>query len=319
MPNYSYFFDFLNMKEYDVKNKDKCTDQFILYMLNRLQSMFKWDGLPETIPQRSLELFLQFFGHVCFTEYNGDLYVMHGGLGGEPDVYYMPTIYTVANPALNYSANLRINEDCIVMPSDTMYLGLLPIFSRYAKQMTETELSIYVATINSRIINLITAPDDRTKQSAEKYLADVDRGKLGVIAENAFLDGIRSQPYGNTGNSNNITNLIELMQYQKASFFNEIGLNANYNMKRESLNTEESQLNHDALLPLIDDMLKCRQDAAQKVNEKYGLDLRVDFASSWEDNAQELEAEQENIENATEDSQNESAEESEEMLNDEQA
>ncbi len=274
---------------YDPKKKKSCIDLTVDYMINRTQSMFKWEGLPDSIPQRSLELYLQLNGHCCFYEYNDTLYVFFGGLGGVPDVYYMPTIYTVANPYLNLSRNLKIDEDCIVASNDSLYIGLYPLFVKYANMLTETELSINIATINSRILNLISAPDDRTKASAEKYLKDVEDGTLGVIAENAFLDGIRTQPYGNTGNSNNITNLIELNQYQRATFFNEIGLDANYNMKRESLNSTESLLNKDALLPLVDDMLKCRKNAAEKVNNMFGLNVKVDFASSWEDNQIEIE------------------------------
>ena len=181
------------------------------------------------------------------------------------------------------------------MPNDSLYLGLLPMFSRYASAMTENELSMKLAIINSRIVDLISAPDDRTRASAEKFLEDIASGKPGVIAENAFLDGIRAQPYGNTANSNALTNLIETEQYFKASWFNELGLNANYNMKRESLNTSESQMNNDALLPLVDDMLKCRERAVEKVNEMFGTEISVSLASSWEDNEQEIELEHQQI------------------------
>lgn len=281
--------------EYDFADKSACNRQHIAYMLNRTQSMFRWGGLPETIPERSLELFLQTNGNVCFYKYNGELYVFTGGLGGEPDVYYMPTIYTIANPALKLSKSLNIGSECVVMPNDSLYLGLIPMFSRYASCMTENELSMKLAIINSRIVDLISAPDDRTRASAEKFLADVADGKPGVIAENAFLDGIRAQPYGTTANSNALTNLIEMEQYFKASWYNELGLNANYNMKRESLNTSESQMNNDALLPLVDDMLKCRKLAAEKVNDMFGTEISVSLASSWEDNVQEIELEHEQI------------------------
>ena len=277
--------------EFDFSDKSRCIDQHISYMLNRTHSMFKWDGLPETIPVRSLELYLQTNGNVCFYKHNGELYVFTGGLGGEPDAYYMPTIYTISNPALKLSVNAKIGVDCVVVPNDSLYIGLLPMFSRYASGMTETELSIRVATINSRIIDLISAPDDRTRASAEKFLQDTVSGKLGVIAETAFLDGVRAQPYGTTGNSNIITNLIELEQYFKASWFNELGLNANYNMKRESINSGESQLNTDALLPLVDDMLACRQRGAAAVNEMFGTEISVSLASAWELTAEETERE----------------------------
>lgn len=281
--------------QYDFANKPKCINQHVSYMLDRTQSMFRWGNLPDTIPERSLELFLQTNGNVCFYRYNGDLYVFTGGMGGEPDVYYMPTIYTIANPALKLSKSLKIGTECVVMSNDSLYIGLMPLFYRYATGLTENELSIKRAIINSRIINLISASDDRTKKSGEEYLKNIEDGKSGVIAENAFLDGIRAQPYATTANSNAITNLIEMEQYLKASWFNELGLNANYNMKRESLNTSESQMNNDALLPLVDDMLKCRERAIEKVNEMFGTEITVSLNSSWEDNEQEIELEHENI------------------------
>ena len=310
--NTRYYHILDNAFNYDPANKRENENQFITYMLNRTQSMFKWSGLPDTIPERILELFLQIEGHCCFYQYEDSLYVFFGGLGGKPDVYYMPTIYTIANPALGISKNLKIDDECIVMSNDSMYRGLMPLFTRYAAAMTETELSISIATKNSRIISLISAPDDRTKSSAEHYLDQVDKGRLGVIAENAFLEGIKTQPYGSAANTNVITNLIELMQYQKASWFNELGLNANYNMKRESLNSEESQLNNDALLPLVDDMLKCRRKAAEKVNEMFGTDISVDLASSWEDNEIEIAIEHGEIEEPIEDPEEGPAEDPEE-------
>lgn len=288
---------------YDFADKDKCIQQHITYMLNRTQSMFRWNGLPPTIPERVLELFLQINGNVCFYEYDEDLYIFVGGLGGEPNVYYMPTKYTIANPALKLSKTLDIDIDCVVVPNDSMYCGLIPLFSRYASAMTETELSIDIAIVNSRIVDLISAPDDRTKASAEKFLEDIRQGKQAVISENSFLDGIKAQPYGATGTHNTLTNLIEMMQYQKASWFNEMGLNANYNMKRESLNSAESQLNNDALLPLVDNMLEMRKIGAEKVNKMFGTNITVSLASSWEDNEIEIEESQESISGQPENSE----------------
>lgn len=279
----------------DPKNKMKVRADHIDYMLARTHRMFKWDNLPDTIPDRIPELFLQINGHVCFTEVNGDLYILTGGLGGPPDPYYMPTLYTVANPALNYSKSLKIGDDCVVIPNDSMYKGLMPLFTRYAAAMTETELSIFIASINSRISEIISASDDDTKESAEIYLQHIQDGELGVIGESAFMEGVNVHA-GNAGSVHTIIeDLIELEQYQKASWYNELGLNANYNMKRESINSGESQLNRDALLPLVDDMLQVRQEKIEQVNKKYGTDITVDLASAWKDNEIEISEEQKAI------------------------
>ena len=293
---YRYINEILpGMGEYCFTNKEKTINNYVRYMLARTQQIFRWNNLPETIPARMLELYLQTNGNTCFYRHEDSLYVFTGGLGGEPDVYYMPTIYTIANPALNMSVNAKIDIDCVVMPNDSMYMGLLPMFTRYATQLTENDISLNLATINSRIIALLSAQDDSTREACIEYLEKIKDGDMGVIAENTFLEGIRVQPYGNTSNTNMITNLIEYQQYTKASWFNEIGLNANYNMKRESLNSAESELNNDALIPLIDDMLNCRRTFADKVNEMFDTNISVELTSAWEDNQQELDAELENI------------------------
>lgn len=278
------------LNKYDFKNKSKNINTLLQYMLRRSTQMFYYNNLPETIPKYILELYIQTNGNVCFYEHENNLYVFTGGLGGEPNVYYMPTIYTIANPALKISKNLVIDKDCIVIPNDTCYQGMLPIFKKYATAIVENELSMNIASINSRIISLISASDDRTEKSAELYLNHVYDGDLGIISEETFLDGVKVQPYGNTSNDI-LTKLVEYNQYLKASWFNDIGLNANYNMKRESINSNESQLNDDMLFPTVDDMLERRKEGLDKVNKMFGTDISVELASSWKYNVTEKENE----------------------------
>lgn len=276
---------------YDVRNKDNVLSDHLCYMLIRALSMFKYNNLPETIPQRTLELYLLINGYTGWYKYEDNLYVLRGSLGGEPDANYMPTVFTFSNPALDISRNAEIDKDCIIMPNDDMYLGLLPLMRRYATALTENELSMFIADINARMQSLISSGDDATFESAKKYLKDIEDGKLGVIADEDFFEGIKAQPLSGSAQTS-ITNLIELEQYLKAGFFNDIGLNANYNMKRESLNSNESQLNDDMLYPLIDNMLKCRREALEKVNAMFGTDITVELNSSWKDNELEKDAAQ---------------------------
>ena len=292
----------LSMDEYD---KRKNRQMHVSYMLNRTLSMFGYDGLPETIPQRNLELYFQCGGHADFYAHKDDLYVFLSGLGGPLNPYYLPTIATIANPALNLTVNAKISypydqeeKNCIVVPNDSNYIGLLPMFNRYADMLTEAELSLNVAQINSRIIALISAPDDRTRESAEIYLQNIIEGKPGIVAEQAFLDGIRVQPYGTSGANANIKNIIESIQYIKASWLNDLGINANYNMKREALNSAESALNEQALLPLVDDMLRCRQEGLEQVNKKFGTNISVYLNSAWAINHEAVENSIENVDNS---------------------
>lgn len=273
----------------------------VRYMLARTQSMFKYENLPSTIPQRDLELLLQTCGYAGIVDVNGSLYALYGGRGGEPNPYYMPTIYTVANPALKLSKTYDIGKNVVVIPNDSMYVGLVPMFSRYASLMVENDISIRLAAINSRMTVLLSSPDDRTRQSAIEYLKNIEDGKLGVISDSAFLDSIKAQPGATQAFSNIMQELIELQQYLKASWYNELGLQSNYNMKRESINADEAAMNEDTLLPFIDDMLKCRKEGVQAVNDMFGTSITVSLASAWEDNQQELEMAHEEEEGGAED------------------
>lgn len=280
----------------EVAVRDICFDIF-----ERTQSMFQYSGLPETIPARVLELYLQLNGHCAFYKHNGELYVFFGGLGGKPDVYYMPTIYTIANPALNLSVQPEIDKDCVVVSNDSLYRGLSRVVCKYASFLVENEISIKVAQINTRIPALINAGSDRDKDAADKYIKDVYDGKLSSVASEDLFDEIKTQPYSTASGVNNVKSLIELEQYLKASLYNELGLNANFNMKREALNSAESALNDDSLLPLVDDMLRCRRVGLEKVNAMFGTNITVELASSWEDNQIEIEEAQDAINDDTDD------------------
>lgn len=268
--------------ENDKRNPGKYLvgESHVLYMLARTQAMFEYDDLPKTIPQRNLEIMLQLNGNIFWKSVNGKEYVFTGGLGGEPDVYYEPTIYTIANPALNYSNNCKINDDGVLIRNDSFGVGLLPMFKKYASLLTENEITMRVCDITTRMAFLLSAADDRTKTSAEKFIERIYDGHLGVISDNAFLESLKVNPT-TTNNAIRLTDLIEYQQYLKAAWFNDLGINANYNMKRESISPDEAQLNDDALLPLVDDMLKMRKEGIDKVNEMFGHDIKVRLSSAW--------------------------------------
>lgn len=265
----------------DFCDKERMINDYIRLTLNRTSQIFNWRGLPDSIPQRMIELYLQVNGNTAIYKADGKLYAFTGGMGGELNPYYMPTIYTISNPALNISVNARINADCIVIPNDTTYIGIMPIISKYARLLIENEITLYVNMINARIPALIGADASTTADAASKYLQDIKMGKLGVIATSQFFDGLTTQQY-NSASAHTLTDILEVEQYIKASLFNELGLQSNYNMKRERLTDDETALNEMALLPLIDDMLQCRKQGAKAINDKWDTNISVELNSAWE-------------------------------------
>lgn len=259
--------------------------------LNRMQKMFKYKGLPKTIPAEYLEMYIQNNGNCIIADVDGALYALVGSLGGDPDAYYLPRNYVVANPYLKLTKTYVRDEDCAFFKNDPYMLGVYPIIHKYAEQIAETELSMSISVINARIMSLITASTDRERQAANQFIQDIIDGKLSAVGNDQFFEGIKVQPYANSAQSNAITDLIEMKQYLRAGLFNDLGLNANYNMKRESINSNESQLNDDMLAPFVDLMLEERKKGVEKVNNLFGTDIEVEFDSAWKENQIEHAAE----------------------------
>lgn len=284
---------YYNAEPYDFRSKSSNVSMYINYMLNRSRHIFKWNNLPDTITERTLEMYIQIYGYTGIINVEGSLYVVNGGLGGEPNPEYMPTIFTYSNPALGTSASLKIGSECIIIPNDSTYMGLLPIFKYFATLDVETDISFKRMLVNMRKLNVFSSNNDRTTESAREYIRKIDDGDDGVIAEPGLIEALRVQPTNSADRL--LTDLIEFKQYNKASWYNFIGLNANYNMKRESLNSNETQLNDDMLFPLIDDMLEMRQNAAKEINALFGTSITVELSSTWAENNVIKEAECEQI------------------------
>ena len=265
-----------------LNDKELLQKQIISQMLTKTITIFKYGNLPETITDKDIEIITQVNGYSIWKEVDGKLYVFYGSLGGEPNPYYLPTLAIVANPALKYNASLKIDEECVVMLNDYLYTGLMPLFNKYGSLLTEADISLKYAIINARVPALLQSDNDNTYKSAKEFFDKIEKGDgYGIIASKEFFEGIKSQdfykqPY--------IKDLIESIQYIKASWYNEIGLNSQFNMKREAINSAESRLNDDILHPTIDVMLQCRKKAVEKINKMFGTNITVELNSVWEQN-----------------------------------
>ena len=272
---------------YDFRNKAENVDNFIRYMLTRTLQMFEYNGLPETIPQKELERLLQIKGYAFITEYEGKLYAFTGGLGGQQGVYGEPTEIVIANPALSFNKTLNLEKDGVLINNDDMRQGLIPLISKYGTILNENEITMILSTINKRVNNFISVSDDNTAESAKQYLKGLEAGNIGYIMESRLYESLKTKSNSET-NSTRLIDLIELQQYIKASLYNELGLNSNFNMKRERLIKPEVEMNTSSIYPLVDNMLHCRQEAIEKINKRYGTSITVEFSSSWSEREEVL-------------------------------
>lgn len=303
----------LNRYSYiDFKDKNSVVRLLINNMLIKTNSMFEWEGLPDTIPQEDLEIGIQTHGHMDIIEKDGQYFAVRGYTGGIYNYNYRPKYVIISNPYLlkkSMTYEIFYGDDselkdpppttqmvndgkCVVINNDPFYMGLLPLCNLYASQYTDNLLTKRIATINMRAMYIGLAGDTDTRDDFNDFFDKLEKGDIKAVLAEGILgghhDNLTMLPFADRGHEV-LTDLIEDQQYIKASWLNELGLQANYNMKRESINSNESQLNKDAVLPLVDKMLACRKKACKRVKELFGLDWSVDFSSAWKYTRQTIE------------------------------
>ena len=262
-----------------ITNKKEQLSKFRADMLNKSLTMFEWKNLPDTLPAVEIEKQLQTNGYSIIAKVEGNVYAFQGGFSGQ-DPYNQPTKAIVNNPSLNYNGTFTINEDCVLIKNDDMQQGLIHIYNKYGTLLIENQITMLMTDYNYRIPFTISSKDDSTTQSAREYLQKIIDGSLGVIGEAKLFDALKVTPTNNKG-VNSFADLYGYQQFIEAQLNNTIGLATNNNMKRERLTTNEIEVNKNASYPLIDNMLRNRKQAVEKINKMFDLDINVEFSSIW--------------------------------------
>lgn len=280
----------------EYKGVSNVQDNFNLYfdmLVNKVCSLFKWENLPETVDERFLMVNLMLTGRVCWFNHNGRIYALNGSWGGEPNVYYRPTQFIVANPIIGSKTLTVLNKDGsnsidkltgILMPltdadyfNDSEQGGLYRLIYQTAGLLADNISSLNVSQINGRVSQIWTADNEAMAKTVEEVIRDVYEGKPYKVVSQDILNKVNAVPTAQTGQSNTLLNLIEAHQYILASFFNEIGIPSQWNMKRERVNTAETELMTGSLDVSVYNMEKNLKNAVEKVNELFGTDIGVRF------------------------------------------
>lgn len=263
-------------------------------LTNKVSSLFLWKNLPSTIDRRYLEFSLLLNGKVCWFNHNDKLYALTGNIGGEPNVYYEPTNFIIANPVIG-SKQLRVRTldgddenldalDGILMGNSDVDFesgivkgGLYSLIYQTAGLLADNISSLNIAQLNSRLSVLFTADSDAQARSGEIVLKDIYDGKPYKILAQDLVEKFGITAVAASGANNTLMSLIQSHQYILAQFFNEIGITSNWNCKRERLNTAEVEMNEGCLDINIFSMLRCRQEAVERINAKFGTNIEVEL------------------------------------------
>lgn len=263
----------------NIFNKDIAIKNHIEYMIVRCLEMFKYENLPNTIPAKQLEKMLIENGKIFFMKKENDFYVFDCEYAENQNVYNEYDKVTINNVALNFSGVFEHKKDGIIIHNDSKDLGLIPIIAKYGVQLVENDITLTMTNILSRIQYFISSSDNRTKTQAEIFINKLLKGDFAVISDNAFLESLKVH---NTNIDNKLlSSFIELDRYLKGSLFNELGISANFELKKERMINAELTINDDMLIPLSENMLDCRKQAIKEINKMFDLNIKVELSSIW--------------------------------------
>lgn len=272
-------------------------DFYFKWLLNKMLQIIVIKGLDETkINGNYLKSQLILDGNVCVTDFEAGvnheagIYAVRGDLGGEPDEYYIPTVYTCANPILGskmvYRKDWNGNKQngVVIFNTDVDNIwcgswnnGLYDLISQTATLLADNIVSINCQQINSRVQVFFTADGDAAATTGEAVLKKMYAGSPYQILRGDVLDNLQVNPVSHQGVANNITQLVELQNFITANFFQAIGVKSNNVMKRERLITAEIDEQNDFVSLSLLEMIESWEKGFREVNELYGTDIHAEL------------------------------------------
>lgn len=280
-----------------IRNRLVSMQKQIEYLRVKVLEIFHYSGLDRTLPKRILESRVTQDGYTVVYEYGGNLYCTQTMPSGKEDVYgeSHEVHFSHSNEGETVDMTRTIGVDAVMVRNDASCLGLEDLLEELVLMSAQAKITILDNFMTLRTNRIIQAKDENSFASALEYERQIRDGAPAAIMAEDFgtLEGINvhSTPIP----SNAASQTIELFQYISSYYYSELGIVLNNNMKSQYVN--ETELGKSTGMPLIYNMLSCRQEAVDEINALFGRDIKVGLSEEWND---ELEADEPPVASAEE-------------------
>ena len=252
-------------------------------LFERIMRLFVWENTyslennkvvgikPKEIEQR---LLLQ--GHCGITVLNNEteLTAMFGNFFGVSKYMDERPKYMVRCPI--YSGERTIGKDIVVIDNNSIRNPAYDLVHHYAVLIAHNEVTFIDALVNARDAGGVPiAQTEKQKQSIKAYLGKIFNGQRGIVTDIGAL-GIQYAG-SDRKTSQNIVDIYQTREKLLKSFYSDIGVRAAFEKRSNSV---EAEVEADTSLLLLNlaDMIKCRKDGAEAVNDMYGTNWSVHIA-----------------------------------------
>lgn len=252
---------------------------FKRYLIQKIISVFKFEGIPESWAKDYFLYTLFVFGYCAVI--NTDKYGIipqHCTLSGY-NIFYRPNRAIITNPLFKRTITARIGKDTELIRMAPDWCGVWDIVEYYADLMALTSETIAVNLINSKFSYVFAAEDKTSAESLKKLYDQIASGEPAAFADKKlFTDDGDPSWYLFVQNlkQNYIAgDLLEDLAKIDSRFNTEIGI-PNVNIAKASgVGAAEVMANNVDTQSKAELWLETIRDSLTKVNNMFGLNISV--------------------------------------------
>ena len=260
---------------------------FKRYLIQKIISVFKFEGIPESWAKDYFLYTLFVFGYCAVI--NTDKYGVipqHCTLSGY-NIFYRPNTAIITNPLLKRTIEARIGIDTELIRMAPDWCGVWDIVEYYADLMALTSETVAVNLINSKFSYVFAAEDKTSAESLKKLYDQIASGEPAAFADKKLFtdDGTPSwNLFVQNLKQNYIAgDLLEDLAKIDSRFNTEIGI-PNVNISKASgVGAAEVMANNVDTQSKAELWLETIRDSLEKVNAMFGLGISVSLRFTGEE------------------------------------
>lgn len=254
--------------------------QYVNRLTELAISMFEWEGLPESVDSRYIELHL--FSNGCMVYFDDEVMgnlcldcTYNGGL----DVYGYPILRRAYSSYNGYNRLLK-NSNSVIIWNNLLHIPSEADIRAYARRLWMLDRIIDV-NANAQKTPILVQGNEKQRLSLVNLYKEYD-GNAPVIFGDSSLntDGLKSISTGAPYVADRIYELKTQIWNEALTY---LGISNINTQKKERLITDEVTRNQGGTVASRYSRLEARRQAVERINDMFGTNIKVNYREDYQE------------------------------------